>query len=106
MYHDALFKWPLKDPVILGSFFEEFLPEVAKYYDEPSDEARDDEIRRVHLGVRSGPPLILSELQTDSGENPEARTDIEPIAGMCFRPMALRQQLRFLAVWGRVSSFT
>ena len=31
MDHDALFKWLLKDPVILRSFFEEFLPEVASY---------------------------------------------------------------------------
>ncbi len=58
MDHDALFKWLLKDPVILKSFFEEFLPEVASYTDVSTLEYLDKETRTLRGQRRTGDLLI------------------------------------------------
>jgi len=58
MDHDALFKWLLKDPVILRSFFEEFLPEVASYTDFSKLEYLDKETRTLRGQRRTGDLLI------------------------------------------------
>jgi hypothetical protein len=54
MDHDALFKWLLKDPVILRSFFEEFLPDVASYTDFSKLEYLDKEMRTLRGQKRTG----------------------------------------------------
>jgi hypothetical protein len=58
MDHDALFKWLLKDPVILRSFFEEFLPEVASYTDFSRLEYLDKEMRTLRGQRRTGDLLV------------------------------------------------
>jgi hypothetical protein len=58
MDHDALFKWLLKDPVILRSFFEEFLPEVASYTDFSNLEYLDKEMRTLGGQRRTGDLLV------------------------------------------------
>ncbi len=58
MDHDALFKWLLKDPVILRSFFEEFLPEVARYTDLSKVEYLDKEKRTLRGHKRTGDLLV------------------------------------------------
>src|SRR5512135_2292800 len=58
MDHDALFKWLLKDPVILRSFFEEFLPEVASYTDFSRLEYLDKETRTLRGQRRTGDLLV------------------------------------------------
>ncbi len=58
MDHDALFKWLLKDPVILRSFFEEFLPEVASYTDFSKLEYLDKETRTLRGQRRTGDLLV------------------------------------------------
>jgi hypothetical protein len=58
MDHDALFKWLLKDPVILRSFFEEFLPEVASYTDFSEPEYLDKEMRTLRGQRRTGDLLV------------------------------------------------
>ncbi len=58
MDHDALFKWLLKDPVILRSFFEEFLPEVASYTDFSKLEYLDKETRTLRGQKRTGDLLV------------------------------------------------
>ncbi len=54
MNHDALFKWLLQDPVILRSFFEEFLPEVTAYTDFSRLECMDKEKRTLRDQKRIG----------------------------------------------------
>ncbi len=56
--HDALFKWLLKDPVILRLFFEEFLPEVASYTDFSKLEYLDKETRTLRGQRRTGDLLV------------------------------------------------
>ncbi len=58
MDHDALFKWLLKDPVILRSFFEEFLPQVANYTDFSTLEYLDKETRTLRGQRRAGDLLV------------------------------------------------
>ena len=58
MDHDALFKWLLKDPVILTSFFEEFLPEIARYTDFSKLEYLDKEMRTLRGQRRTGDLLV------------------------------------------------
>ena len=58
MDHDALFKWLLKDPAILRSFFEEFLPEVASYTDFSRLEYLDKETRTLRGQRRTGDLLV------------------------------------------------
>ena len=58
MDHDALFKWLLKDPVILRSFFEEFLPEVSSYTDFSKLEYLDKETRTLRGRRRTGDILV------------------------------------------------
>lgn len=58
MDHDALFKWLLKDPVILRSFFEEFLPEIAGYTDFSKLEYLDKETRTLRGQRRTGDLLV------------------------------------------------
>ncbi len=58
MDHDALFKWLLKNPVILRSFFEEFLPEVASYTDFSKLEYLDKETRTLRGRRRTGDLLV------------------------------------------------
>ena len=58
MDHDALFKWLLKDPVILRSFFEEFLPEVASYTDFSKLEYLDKEMSTLRGQRRTGDLLV------------------------------------------------
>ncbi len=58
MDHDALFKWLLKDPVILRSFFEEFLPEVASYANFSKLEYLDKEMRTLRGRRRTGDLLV------------------------------------------------
>ncbi len=58
MDHDALFKWLLKNPVILRSFFEEFLPQVANYTDFSTLEYLDKETRTLRGQRRAGDLLV------------------------------------------------
>ncbi len=64
MDHDALFKWLLKDPVILRSFFEEFLPEVARYF---FAYQRLDKKKALKVGEEMGKlsPEMISEKELD-----------------------------------------
>ena len=63
MDHDALFKWLLKDPAILRSFFEEFLPEVASYTDFSRLEYLDKETRTLRGQRRTGDLLVKVRLK-------------------------------------------
>ncbi len=58
MDHDTLFKWLLKDPVILRSFFEEFLPDVASYTDFSRLEYLGKETRTRRGQRRTGDLLV------------------------------------------------
>jgi hypothetical protein len=58
MDHDALFKWLLRDPVILRSFFEEFLPRVASYTNFSKVEYLDKEMRTLRGQRRTGDLLV------------------------------------------------
>jgi hypothetical protein len=73
MDHDALFKWLLKDPVILRSFFEEFLPEVASYTDFSRLEYLDKETRTLRGAEANRRPPGQSPFQGTGGWLPDSR---------------------------------